>query len=74
MEAAVLNSGSEKSFLRPVTKLVNGFWNLLISMAENNSRMRKLEQLTAMTDAELAKKGLKRDEIVRHVFADYMGV
>ncbi len=34
------------------------------------SRMRQIEQLNALPDAELAKLGLTRDRIVHHVFRD----
>ncbi|MBJ3764260.1 DUF1127 domain-containing protein [Maribius pontilimi] len=42
----------------------------LVAMGENSSRYRRLERLTAMSDAELAERGVKREDIVRHVFAD----
>lgn len=42
----------------------------LVRSAENTGRMRRLERLRAMSDAELAKMGLRRDDIVRHVFRD----
>lgn len=70
MEAAVLNSGNTKSPLRFITKSVSGVWNFLISISESNARMRQVQQLNAMSDDDLAKKGLKREDIVRHIFSD----
>jgi hypothetical protein len=32
----------------------------------------EVERLMALSDAELARRGLKRDEIVRYVFRNYM--
>ncbi|MDA5556612.1 DUF1127 domain-containing protein [Shimia sp. MMG029] len=46
--------------------------NGLIALAENNSRVQQIETLNAMSDAQLAERGLRREEIVRHVFRDYM--
>lgn len=48
--------------------------NFLIVLGENSSRMQKVKTLNAMTDEQLAEKGLTREDIVRHVFADSMHV
>lgn len=42
----------------------------LVAMGANSGRYRRLQALSAMSDAELAARGLKREDIVRHVFAD----
>lgn len=52
----------------------SGFARTMDAMTEANSRGRKIEELMNLTDTELAKKGLRRDDIVRHVFADRMGM
>lgn len=36
----------------------------------SNSRARELERLNAMSDEQLAAQGLRREDIVRHVFRD----
>jgi uncharacterized protein YjiS (DUF1127 family) len=46
--------------------------NALIAIMESNSRVQYVDRLNAMTDEQLEAKGLKRDEIVQHVFRDYM--
>lgn len=43
-----------------------------VRLSENNHRIRRVEQLNAMTDAQLEKLGIRREDIVRHVFADVM--
>lgn len=51
------------------------FMRILIAMAkfgENDSRLRRVRALQALSDEELAKRGLQRDEIVQHVFGPYM--
>jgi hypothetical protein len=50
------------------------FGNLMISIAEANTRVKKFEYFNSMSDAELAERGMKREDIVRHVFPDYLGV
>ncbi|WP_297340907.1 MULTISPECIES: hypothetical protein [Pseudophaeobacter] len=39
-------------------------------MAENDTRYKTLTKLMAMSDEELAKRGLKRDRLAHHVFSD----
>lgn len=42
----------------------------LVSIGESSSRYRKIEALQALSDAELAKRNIRREDIVRIVFAD----
>ncbi|MBS8228760.1 DUF1127 domain-containing protein [Vannielia litorea] len=44
--------------------------NVLVSMAEANPRMKAVTRLSELSDEELAARGLKREDIVRHVFRD----
>ncbi|AHD03355.1 DUF1127 domain-containing protein [Leisingera methylohalidivorans] len=44
--------------------------NALVAIAEADSRMRAARQLNAMSDEELAERGLRREDIVRHIFSD----
>lgn len=53
-------------FARIGSRIMNG----LVAMAEANGRVKQVERLQAMSDAELARRGIKRDEIVYHVFRD----
>jgi uncharacterized protein YjiS (DUF1127 family) len=54
-------------FLRHIGESILTFF---VNIAEANSRVREAERLNAMTDAELEKIGLKREDIARHVFRD----
>lgn len=45
-------------------------FNALVTMAEQSPRMREIERLQAMSDADLAARGLTRDRIIQHVFRD----
>ena len=50
--------------------LIDGLSRGFGYVAEANSRAREFDRLNAMSDAALAAKGLKRDDIARHVFRD----
>lgn len=47
----------------PFVSIFNG----LVWLAEINPKYQALQRLSQMTDAELAERGLRRDEIVQHV-------
>ncbi len=42
----------------------------LTAYAERSTRMRQIGRLAAMSDAELAAMGLRRQDIARHVYRD----
>ena len=50
--------------------LFRALGNAIVTLGEANSRVRRAEALQALTDKELAEKGLKREDIPRHVFGD----
>lgn len=53
-----------------LVRLATAFGDALVRSAEASSRIHQIEALQAKSDAELAKMGLKRDEIVHYVFKD----
>ncbi|SMX37850.1 hypothetical protein [Maliponia aquimaris] len=53
-----------------ITSFFQSVFNGLTSIAETNSRVKEVERLNALSDANLATKGLRREDIVRHVFRD----
>ncbi|GHF34842.1 DUF1127 domain-containing protein [Seohaeicola zhoushanensis] len=50
-----------------VSRFFHGFFDLMVRIAENDPRFKKLSVLAAMTDEDLAKRGLRRDQIAREV-------
>lgn len=52
-----------------VSRLVTSFWNGLMAISQANHLSRQVEALMALSDKELAARGLKREEIARHVFS-----
>lgn len=41
-----------------------------VTIGESNAKLRQANALMAMTDAELADRGLRRDQIARYVFGN----
>ena len=46
----------------------------MITIMENDSRLRRAESLHAMTDEQLAQLGIRRDEIAHHVFKAFYAI
>ncbi|WP_371168362.1 DUF1127 domain-containing protein [Aliiroseovarius sp. 2305UL8-7] len=51
---------------------MTAFGHAMMRASENSSRMRDVQALEARSDAELAKLGLSRADIPRHVFRDML--
>jgi isocitrate/isopropylmalate dehydrogenase len=49
---------------------IAAIWNGLMALAENNPRLKAAEALHRLSDEELAKRGLRRQDIATYVFAD----
>ncbi|SFT33859.1 DUF1127 domain-containing protein [Sedimentitalea nanhaiensis] len=54
----------------PISRIFAAIGNALVLMSTSNDRMRQVDALQALSDEDLAKRGLKRDEIARYVFND----
>lgn len=57
-----------QSFSDKILAPVRAFGAFMVRLSEANVRVRELERLSAMSDAELSKAGLAREDIVRHVY------
>lgn len=55
-----------------VARAAGGVLSGLVMLAETSARAELLRQLQTLSDAELAKKGLRREDIAAHVFRDRM--
>jgi uncharacterized protein YjiS (DUF1127 family) len=53
-----------------LNRVFNGILNFLVSISAAQSRVRQIEFLCALTDEELAERGLSRQDIVRYVYRD----
>lgn len=53
-----------------LSRVFRGIGDALITLTEANSRVRQAQALQALSDEELANRGLKRQDIARYVFSD----
>ncbi|MDX2484365.1 MAG: hypothetical protein QNK42_11975 [Pseudodonghicola sp.] len=67
------HSNAGISILRPFVAFGHGLMNWMERIAVANSRIDQIQSLQALSDEELAKRGIERDKIVHHVFADRIG-
>ena len=56
--------------LGSISRFFAAFGNALVSMGEASSRYRRVQELQGLSDAELAKRNIRREDIIRIVFAD----
>ena len=68
--AQITTNAPATSWSFSLSGIFRSIGNGLIQLTEANSRVRRAEALHAMNDEELAKMGLKREDIARHVFGD----
>lgn len=74
---AYLTTSSTVPFAAPGRWLATALRALgagLEHLAEARSRRDQIEQLSALSDAQLQALGLRRDQIVAHVFRDRIGL
>ena len=53
-----------------ITRFFSAFGTALVHLGENSQKMRQINALQALSDEELANRGLKRQDIARYVMAD----
>lgn len=56
--------------IEPVARLPRKLFGALMHLAENNSRLKLAHALNAMSDEDLAARGLRRENIGQHVWGD----
>ncbi|MCE5972879.1 hypothetical protein LZA78_05255 [Sinirhodobacter sp. WL0062] len=57
-------------FLRAVTPVLAALGDALVAYMERNARLDEIRRLEALSDSELAARGIARDRIAHHVFQD----
>lgn len=68
--AYTTHSARPIGFLASLKGALARFGEAVVAISENSSRMRRLRALQEMTDDQLAARGIRREDIVRIVFAD----
>lgn len=61
---------AHSSIFGTIQTVFSAIGKAMLMTAQSDSRMRQVEALNALSDAELAERGLRRDEIARYVFND----
>ncbi len=67
---ADLSTNPGFSLISPVTGLLSRIGNFLVDLAEGSAKAQQMNALMALSDADLAERGLKRTDIARYVFRD----
>lgn len=57
------------SIVRILASAGNAVLNWSVAMAESNVKYKKMQYLMSLSDEDLAKRGLKREEIAARIFA-----
>jgi len=56
----------------PITRTLSAIGRFMMRSAENNPRVRELAALSALSDAELERRGVKREDIALRVFGSWI--
>ena len=62
------------SVLRILATPFVAFGKAIMAISESNAQVRRARFLMDLSDTELAARGLKRDEIIQHVFSARAGI
>lgn len=65
---AYIATNPSASLSNPFARLGNRVLSALVRMAERDSRYQHMQALMAMSDEQLAERGLRRDDIPARVF------
>lgn len=57
-------------FFGNLVRMIKSAGNAMLTAGEKDPRILQAKALMALSDSELAARGLKRSEIARYVFAD----
>ena len=52
----------------PISRFFSALFDGLVRIVENNPKMRQINALAALSDEQLAARGLKREDIAHYVF------
>ena len=68
--ATIVDVQQDNRIAAGLNRVFKGIFNFLVSISTAQSRVRQIEFLCALTDEELAERGLSRQDIVRYVYRD----
>ncbi|MCE8509422.1 DUF1127 domain-containing protein [Ruegeria pomeroyi] len=70
MAQSTLHLRSLVTLPRVLGDILAGIFDALVRVGEANARIRRINALSALTDTELAARGLRRADIIRRVLSD----
>ena len=68
--AILSEAPAQSGILAALDRAVSAVGNFLVPMSTSHHRARQLAALSELSDDALAQRGLKREDLVRHVFRD----
>lgn len=68
--AQVTTNATSAPLYAGILRVISAIGASFVAMGEANRYVRQIEALQALSDAELAERGLRRDQIVHYVFKD----
>lgn len=72
MASTATNISAGHGILHTIAAPFRAIGRFLVTIMENNTRMKHAQYLHSLSDADLEKRGLRREDIVRHVFKDVL--
>jgi chlorite dismutase len=72
MAATVARSHTVSSILGAMADIFVGIAKSLTQIGEANAKVRRIQDLSCLSDPELEARGVKRENIIRHVMADVL--
>ncbi|MCW8842627.1 MAG: hypothetical protein OQK00_04345 [Rhodobacteraceae bacterium] len=70
MAYTTLHTGARSAILHNLAVPFIALGNALVRLGEANSRTKQVAYLQSLSDEDLAKRGITRDEIAHYVFKD----
>lgn len=72
MAATAARSHTLPSILGATADIFVGIAKSLTQIGEANAKVRRIQALSNLSDAELDARGIKRENIIRHVMTDVL--
>ncbi|HCE70182.1 DUF1127 domain-containing protein [Ruegeria pomeroyi] len=70
MAQSTLHFRSLVTLPHALADILAGIFDALVRVGEANAKIRQINALSALSDAELAERGLRRADIIRRVLSD----
>lgn len=70
MAYTTVHTGAGSALLQTLSAPFIALGNAMIRLGESNSRTKQVAFLQSLSDADLAKRGISRDQIAHYVFKD----